>query len=95
MTVSFVLQITNEVWIFDLKEKEWTKGPSLNCPRCKTCVIKRSKIIYAFGGVIDGTNKKCAVVETLDTNNLRNGWTRHEDLPTHISGYKIVFGKSY
>ena len=70
-----------DTWIFDVNNKTWSEGPSLNLPRAHhSCMVdQKTSTIYAMGGV-EITTDPSSSMEKLKFNDINMKWEKGSDL---------------
>ena len=70
-----------DTWIFDVNNRTWSEGPSLNLPRAHhSCMVdQKTSTIYAMGGVEISTDPSSSM-ETLKFDDIDMKWEKGSDL---------------
>ena len=68
-------------WIYDVNNRTWTEGPSLNLPRAHhSCMVdQKTSTIYAMGGV-EITTDPSSSMEKLKFDDINMKWEKGSDL---------------
>ena len=75
-TIFLIFQM--DTWIFDVHNKTWSEGPSLNLPRAHhACMVdQKTSTIYAMGGALGGSSS----MEKLKFDAINMKWEKGSDL---------------
>ena len=88
-------QVTNRVWIYDVTDKQWTRGPSLITSRSRhSCMVdQKTETIYVLGGS-DSRGIKTKTTWTLKLKDADATWEMGPELKENIFSSAAVSSKS-
>ena len=74
----YLLMFQSDTWIFDVRNKTWSQGPSLILPRAHhSCIVdQNTSTIYAMGGLWNPSS-----MEKLKFDDINMKWEKGSDLP--------------
>ena len=88
-------QVSNRVWIYDVTDKQWTRGPSLIKYRnSHSCMVdQKTETIYVLGGS-DSRGYPSKTLQTLEFKDTNATWKMGPELRENIIHSAAVSSKS-